>query len=137
MTCGTVPAKPDSVAGLQYALLQAKRYTMASDDILFEVFALRNGVVEVDRAEARSAFFAKPHACLRASPLVKQYGWGLHHDAQGRVATPGIGTAAYRQLAARTDLRIIAGMRSTRKLAYHCGGLQPTLAQARRFQARN
>ena len=64
-----------------------------------------------DRDEARAAFFARPKACLRASPLVKQYGWGLHHDAHGRVAAYGVETAAYRKFLTRTDVGVVAGMR--------------------------
>ncbi|WP_298711512.1 DUF6157 family protein [Micrococcus sp. 2A] len=41
----------------------------------------------------REAFFAKSQACLRASPLGKRHGWGLHHDAEGRVALVPLGSA--------------------------------------------
>lgn len=50
-------------------------------------------------------------ACLRASPLVKQFGWGLHHDEAGRVAAYGVETEEYRKLATRADLKIVTGMR--------------------------
>ena len=85
-----------------------------SDDLLFEVHALRQGIAAKDRKPAREAFFAKPQACLRASPLVKQFGWGLHHDADAKVAAYGVDSEAYRELSARADLKIVAGMRSKR-----------------------
>ena len=111
-TAGETPAKPGSIAALQLELLQSQPYGLTSDDLLFEVHARRNGVADADRASARAAFFARSQACLRASPLVKTHGWGLHHDAQGRVAAYGVETEAYCELAGRADLNQVAGMRS-------------------------
>ena len=112
MAAGKGPAKEGSVAGLQYRLLRERPYSLTSDDLLFEIYALRNGVAEPDREKARKAFFSKPQACLRASPLVKQFGWGLHHDEAGRLAAYGVETAEYRKLAARSDLKVVPGMRN-------------------------
>lgn len=109
-----VPAKAGSIAQLQHRLLAAQPYRFTSDELLFEVHAIRNGIVPGDRERARAAFFARPQACLRASPLVKHFGWGLHHDAESRVATYGIETDAYRELGTRKGLRIVSGMRSHR-----------------------
>lgn len=111
---GETPAKPGTVAALQLELLQAQPYGLTSDDLLFEVHARRSGVTDADRPAARAAFFGRSQACLRASPLVKKHGWGLHHDGQGRVAAFGVETDAYRELAARKDLKQVAGMRSAR-----------------------
>lgn len=111
---GTEPAGEMSVASLQYRLLWETPYARTSDDLIFEVYALRNGVAEADREAARTAFFLKPQACLRASPLVKRFGWGLHHDEAGRLAAYGVETEDYRALARRSDLAILSGMRSRR-----------------------
>ncbi|MEE6273043.1 DUF6157 family protein [Georgenia sp. MJ206] len=97
---GTVPTAPGSVAALTYELISAAPYTLTSDDVLFTVHAVRKGIAEDDRAQAREEFFAKPQACLRASPLGKTYGWGVHHDAEGRVALYGVETERYAELAA-------------------------------------
>lgn len=113
-TAGIEPANGNSVAGLQYALLRGEPYSFTSDDLLFEVFARRNEIDDHKREIARAAFFSKPQACLRASPLAKQYGWGLHHDERGRVAVYGVETDAYRKLAARDDLKLVPGMRNRR-----------------------
>jgi hypothetical protein len=113
-TRGETPSKPGSIAAIQLELLQANPYAIDSDDLLFEVHARRTGITDADRAAARAAYFAKPQACLRASPLVKRHGWGLHHDAQGRVAAFGVESDAYRELAARADLKQVAGMRGRR-----------------------
>jgi hypothetical protein len=62
----------------------------------------------------RSQFAAKPKACLRASPLVKTHGWGLHHDTQARVAAIALEDPAYARFAADPHLKVVAGMRSRR-----------------------
>jgi hypothetical protein len=106
--------KPGSVAGLCLDLLQARPYGLTSDELLFEVHARRHAVAEAARNQARALFLARPQACLRASPLVKRYGWGLHHDAHGRVAAYGVETTEYRTLAAARDVTVVAGLRSRR-----------------------
>lgn len=111
---GSVPPKPDSIAGLQYGLLKDRPYAMTSDDLLFAVHARRHAIAEADWPAARAQFFGRPQACLRASPLVKQVGWGIHHDEAGRIALHGVETAAYRELAGRPDIKTLAGMRSKR-----------------------
>lgn len=110
---GTVAARPGSIAQLQLALL-SEPYRFTSDELLFEVHAIRNEIAEADRASERDAFLARSQACLRASPLVKQFGWGLHHDENGRVAAFGVETDAYRKLSEQPDLKIVPGMRSRR-----------------------
>jgi hypothetical protein len=99
-TAGTVPpagAKP-TVASLTYDLISAAPYALTSDDVLFTVHAIRHGIAEDERAAAREVFFARPQPCLRSSPLSKTYGWGIHSDAQGRVALVGRETERYREL---------------------------------------
>jgi Family of unknown function (DUF6157) len=114
VTRGEEPGTPGSIAAIQYELLREKPYRFTSDDLLFAVHARRTAIPEHARTLARDTFFAKPLACLRASPLVKQYGWGLHHDEHGRVAAYGVETDRYRLLAASPDLKVVPGMRSRR-----------------------
>ncbi|WCL53718.1 DUF6157 family protein [Gimibacter soli] len=111
---GEIPAKPGTIAALQYDLLANGPYTITSDDLLFEVHAIRNGIAASDRDAEKAAFFSKPKACLRASPLVKQFGWGLHHDEEGRIALVGLGTETYKDLTSRADIKTVPGMRSKR-----------------------
>lgn len=106
--------KAPSVAELQYELIAEHPYTFTSDDVLFQVYALRNGIPADDQAEARAAFFAKDQACMRASPLGKRYGWGVHHDSEGRVALVPAGSDEYEALAADTSLTQKKAMRSRR-----------------------
>ena len=114
VTAADMAPKPGSVAAMQLELLHAKPYGLTSDDLLFEVHARRAEIAEADRAEARARFFSKPQACLRASPLVKKHGWGIHHDMQGRVAAVAVESDDYAKLKARGDLKQTIGMRSSR-----------------------
>ncbi|KQQ00022.1 MULTISPECIES: DUF6157 family protein [unclassified Rathayibacter] len=107
-------AKP-TVASLQYALLHERPYELTSDDVLFTVHALRSGIPDDERDAERERFFARDQPCLRASPLPKRYGWGLHYDAEGRVALVGAGTPLYDELLSRSDLVQKAAMRSSRR----------------------
>jgi hypothetical protein len=107
VTAGTVPEKRGSVAAVQHALL-AKPYAMTSDDLLFETHRARGG------EKTRNEFFARPQACLRASPLVKLFGWGIHHDAEGRIAAYGMESAEYRRLLDDPAVKKTPGMRSRR-----------------------
>ena len=111
---GLKPQKPGAIAREQFLLLRESPSFWTSDDLLFEVHARRAGVVPVERMAARAAFFVKPKACLRAPPLVKSFGWGLHHDDKGRVAAYVVESEDYRRLAALPSLKIAPGMRNRR-----------------------
>ena len=80
----------------------------------FEVYAARRGIPAEERAEARQAFFAKGQPCLRASPLGKRYGWGIHHDDDCRVALVPLGSDEYQTLAADPTVKQLKAMRSKR-----------------------
>lgn len=106
--------KGPTVAALQYELIAEHPYEFTSDDVLFEVHAIRRGIPAQDKQAQRSAFFAKDQACLRSSPLGKRYGWGIHHDAQGRIALVPVGSQEYRSFAADSSLKQLKAMRSKR-----------------------
>lgn len=106
--------KAPSVAALQYALISEHPYEFTSDDVLFEVHATRQSIPAETRTQAREAFFAKDQACLRASPLGKRYGWGIHHDADSHVALVPLGSDEYRSLTADPAVKQLKAMRSKR-----------------------
>jgi hypothetical protein len=112
----TPPVRGDSVsiANLHHDTIAGAPYRHTSDDVIFHTHATRNGIPERDLEAQRERFFAKGRACLRASPLGKRYGWGIHHDAEGRVALVPLGTDEYRRLAADPDLTHVRAMRSKR-----------------------
>lgn len=102
-----------SIAALHYRLLSEAPYSRTSDDVLFETHALRKGIDPTDAA-ARAEFFSRGQPCLRASPVSKRYGWGTHHDAEGRVALIPRDSEEYARLAADPALAHTKAMRSSR-----------------------
>ena len=117
-TTGEVPPRSTSgptIAELEYELLSAHPYEYTSDQLLFEVHALRAGIPAEQREQERSNFFSRSQACLRSSPLSKRYGWGTHHDAEGRVALVAVDSPEYAAFAADESLKQTRAMASSRR----------------------
>ena len=110
---GEVPAKAGSVAAVQHQLISQAPYGLTSDDVIWQTEVLR-GRAE-DTEEARAAFFSVGRPCLRASPLVKTYGWGIHSDTNGRVALIAKEGPEYRKLLGDSSTQCLPGMRSKRR----------------------
>lgn len=106
VSTGTAPPvrgdKP-SVAVLQYELLSQNPYKHTERELIMIVHVTRLGLTPPEvKARGKAIYaelFAKPHPCLRASPLTKQYGWGAHYDEAGRIAIYAKGSDAYAALA--------------------------------------
>ena len=120
---GVVPTargEAKTVPVLQHELLTQNPYGLTQDDLLFTAHVRHKAIpadVLVAEGEAiRAAFFAKPHPCLRASALPKRYGWGVHYDAQGRIALYGADTDDYRRLSrgGKGDPAVVRAMRNRR-----------------------
>ncbi|GAA4316931.1 DUF6157 family protein [Compostibacter hankyongensis] len=101
-----------SVATIQFELIYDHPYRFTSDDVVFEVHAVRNGLSGDSLKTERGIFFAKGQPCLRCSPLAKRYGWGIHSDEQGRVALYGMETPEYRAFLRDKKLQVVKAMRS-------------------------
>lgn len=110
---GTIPPEKrvPTVARAQYDMIAAHPYRHRSDDILFSIWAKRQGIAAGGLKKAREAFFSKGQPCLRASALGKTYGWGLHFDEQGRVALFGVESKDYRKFANDPGLKQLSAMR--------------------------
>jgi hypothetical protein len=106
-------AESPSIAALHYRLIAEQPYSRTSDDVIFETYALRAGVAVNDALE-RALFFSVGRPCLRSSPLGKRYGWGLHHDDQGRVALVARESDEYALRTADPDIAHTRAMRSKR-----------------------
>ncbi|GAA4284422.1 DUF6157 family protein [Brevibacterium daeguense] len=104
-----------SVAAQQFALISEHPYQLTSDDVIFTVWADRAGIAEPEREAARQQFFSKGQACLRASPLPKTHGFGIHSDRNGRVALVPMDSPRYDELAADDTVTKKPAMRSRRK----------------------
>jgi hypothetical protein len=109
-----------TVAVIQYNLLTARPYSLTLEELIFATHVLRAGLSEVEAnsraAEIRAELFAKPHPCMRASPLPKKYGWGVHHDGVGRMALYGVRSEEYRRFAsgAVSGVEVVVALRSKR-----------------------
>lgn len=103
-----------SVANLRFDLISERPYGHTSDDVLFQVHAIRQDIIETDLGVERERLFSKGQPCLRSSPLAKRYGWGVHSDAEGRVALVPVGSNEYQRLATDSEIRHLKTMRSKR-----------------------
>ncbi|NIF06017.1 hypothetical protein F3J23_11260 [Chryseobacterium sp. Tr-659] len=107
--------KEKSLATLQYERLIKNPYQYSSDDIIFECYAIKNDISENERQEERDQFFSKGQACLRASPLAKRYGFGIHHNSKGKVALYPMESEEYQKLLHDNTIAKTKAMRSKRK----------------------
>ncbi|MBF6609694.1 MAG: hypothetical protein ITF99_00925 [Chryseobacterium sp.] len=114
---GTPPPVKEkkTVAAMQYELLRKNPYRYTSDDILFQVYADRNEVDKGDYTEVRKVFFSKGQSCFRASPLTKNYGFGIHSDSNGKIALYGMETKEYQKFMADSNVKKVKAMRSQTK----------------------
>ncbi len=110
------PVKNDTktVAALQFELIAKQPYQYTSDDVLFQVFAQKQDLSPSELDAARAQFFSKGQPCLRASPLTKRYGWGVHSNADGKVAVYAVGTPEYQQFVDANEIVVVKAMKSKR-----------------------
>lgn len=110
------PVKGDkkSIANWQFDLLYEHPYEFTSDDILFTVFAERKEIAKRDRKEERAIYYSKGQPCFRASPLPKRYGWGVHSNAEGKIAILAMESTEYQKLQKDNSVKKTKAMRSKR-----------------------
>ncbi|WP_114454984.1 DUF6157 family protein [Halopolyspora algeriensis] len=121
---GTVPpsrSENPSIAARTYRLIAEHPYGFTSGDVLFTVFADRQGIPETGRETARAEFHSRSRACLRSSDLGKRYGWGIHADSHGCLALYGVETPQYaefvsgrRRSESGAPITVTRAMRSSR-----------------------
>jgi len=103
-----------SVARMQFEMLSEHPYQYTSDELLFAIYAARNKIEAAEIEHSRTKFFAKGQPCLRASPLGKTYGWGIHFDDQSRIALYPMGSDEYARLENEPGVQHLKAMRSAR-----------------------
>jgi len=110
------PERPGkkSIANWQYELLSDHPYEFTSDDIFFQVYAIRKEIPENEWPEARAEFFSKGQPCFRSSPLPKRYGWGVHSNAEGKVALVAKDSNRYAHLENDPATEVVKAMRYKR-----------------------
>lgn len=102
-----------SVALLQFEMISQHPYRFTSDEILFSIHALRNNLSPSE--SEKEIFFSRGQACLRASPLPKRYGWGIHFDQDGKVALYNLNSVEYQKLKKDPLLKHLKAMRNKRE----------------------
>ncbi|WP_315823702.1 DUF6157 family protein [Paraflavitalea speifideaquila] len=110
------PQKGDNktVANSQFELIAQNPYKYTSDEVLFQVYVEKNKISRIEQPAARAEFFSKGQPCLRSSPLAKRYGWGVHNDAEGRVAIYAVDSPEYKQYVKDKSLQHVRAMRTKR-----------------------
>ena len=108
------PIKDDAktAANIQFDLIKKNPYKYTSDDILFQVFADKNDLTKQEYKKSREEFYSKGQPCLRASPLTKRYGWGVHYDKDGKIALYGCETNEYAGFTKNKKIKILKAMKS-------------------------
>lgn len=116
VTVGTVPPEKAerTIAQMQYDLIAKNPYKFTSDEVIFAAYAEKNKIAPARFEEERTRFFSKGQACLRASPLGKTYGWGIHANDESKVALYSKGSKEYNKYAANTSLKHLKAMKSSR-----------------------
>ncbi|MBL8122421.1 hypothetical protein JNM87_06785 [Candidatus Saccharibacteria bacterium] len=109
VTTSEVPPtkEPASAAQIEFAMLDSKPYCYTSDEVLYAANGKRRGLSQVD-------FFSKGQPCFRSSPLTRRYGWGIHADADGKLAIYPVDSAEYKRLVSNSDIKQLKAMRSKR-----------------------
>lgn len=103
-----------TIALMQYELIADHPYKYTSDDVIFNVFAEKNKISKANLPAEREKFFSKGQPCLRSSPLVKRYGWGIHSDREGRVAIYAVESSEYKKFCKDKTIKHLKGMKSKR-----------------------
>lgn len=103
-----------SVANIQFEMIKKNPYKYTSDDVLFQVFAEKNDLIESEYEEARAKYFSKGQPCFRASPLTKRYGWGVHYNEEGKMAIYGAESPEYQRFLNDANIKIYKAMKSSR-----------------------
>jgi hypothetical protein len=101
-------------AVVEYELLVKRPYMYTEEDIAFEVYAVLHDIPKATWPKEREKFLSKGHPHLRVSALAKRYGWGIHNDADGKVALVAVESPKYKRLTNDPRTTKVKAFRSTR-----------------------
>jgi hypothetical protein len=120
---GTIPTQrgeTPTIPVLQHQLLSSKPYGLTLEELMLEVYLRREGLTKVE-AKAQSAaiqekLFGKSYPCMRASPLPKKFGWGVHYDESGKLAIYSADSKEYQRFASGkvAGIEVVTAMRTKR-----------------------
>jgi len=107
-----------SIATIEYELLSSKSYGLTLEDLKFDTYVRHKQIppaeLKTHRKQLRDEYFAKPYACMRASPLTKKYGWGAHYDKLGKIAIYPVESEEYQMFVSDQSIKKYFAMRSKR-----------------------
>jgi hypothetical protein len=118
-----------TLAGIQYDILSNNPYRYTSDEILFQCYITKQEIQENDLAILREQFFSKGQACFRASPLTRQYGWGIHYNNEGKLALYGCEAKEYKAFLKDKKLKILKALRSKKDIPTDEAAMPENLAE--------
>jgi len=101
-------------AVVEYEMLVKHPYRYDEQDIAFETYAVLHGIPKAIWPKERKKFLSKGHPHLRVSALAKRYGWGIHNNAEGKVALIAVESPEYKHLVNDPCTTKIKAFRSTR-----------------------
>jgi hypothetical protein len=101
-------------AVVEYELLADHPYAYTEQDIAFEVYAAVREIPAAKRSQEREEFLRKGHPHLRVSQLPKRYGWGIHNDAEGKIALIAVESPDYERLLHDPQITKVKAFRSSR-----------------------
>ncbi len=99
---------------VEYELLVENPYTYTEEDIAFEVYAVLHDIPKANCPKERKKFLSKGHPHLRVSALAKRYGWGIHNNAEGKLALVAVESPEYERLMRDRHTTKVKAFRSTR-----------------------
>lgn len=103
-----------TTANIQFEMIADNLYKFTSADVLFKAFAIKNKIGAKELNAEREKFFSKGQPCFRSSPLPKRYGWGVHSNAEGKIAIYAVESNEYEKLSKDKNLQHVKAMRSKR-----------------------
>jgi hypothetical protein len=121
---GMVP--PDKKNGrtkpsIEFELIANQPYVYTQEELLYQVHIRHKEIPEeellVKGTQIWDEFFQKPMACMRASMLPKRYGWGIHFNADGKMALVPVESPDYRRFveADNGNVKLLAAMRNNKR----------------------
>jgi len=83
---------------IEYEMIANHPYKYTEEDIAFETYAVLHNIPKAIWPKERQTFLSKGHPHLRVSALAKRYGWGIHNNAEGKVALIAVNSLKYKKL---------------------------------------
>ena len=104
-----------TLANIQLEMVLENPYKYTSDEVLFECFVQKNDISESEKEKARSEFFSKGQPCFRCSAVSKRYGFGVHSDADSKIAFYPVESKEYRDFLKDDSVKKVKAMRTKRE----------------------